>query len=218
MLVQLCAVKKSARVMPYLGPKGVGLGRLRGYNCRLVTLFNLGNPMTNLTRSLPAILILFLAACSTLTQDIQVESQADPKVNFAGYSSFAWLGSSEIVYDPDGQWEPSDIDVDAEVRFEINKQLRKRGMIEVTGDPDMFVVFGAGLDMAALGVRENPDTGENMLVNLPQAALMVGLIDAETGFLVWRGLAEGEAVADRDLEDTRKRIAYAVEKMFKQIP
>ena len=147
-----------------------------------------------------------------------VETQADPKANFDGYKSFAWLGSSEIVYDPDGQWEPRDIDVDAEVRFEVNKQLRNRGMVEVTTDPDMLVVFGAGLDMAALGIRENPETKENMLVNLPQAALMVGLIDADTGFLIWRGLAEGEAAADRELEEMRKRIEYAVEKMFKQIP
>lgn len=166
-----------------------------------------------------AIFSLFtLSACSSVTKDIQIETQAAPKTSFDGYQSYAWLASSEIMYDPLGQWEPRGLDIDSEVRFVINDNLRDRGLIEVVDKPDMYIVFGAGVDMTALGMKENPESKEEMLMNIPQAALVVGFIDADTGYLIWRGIAEGEAVGDRDLKDTRKRIEYAVKKMFKQIP
>lgn len=162
--------------------------------------------------------VVILGACSSNYKDIEVDAQADPKISFDGYQSYAWLASSEIVYDPDGQWEPKGLDVDAEVRFVINENLRKRDMIEVTENPDMLVVFAAGIDMKALGLKENPDTKEEMLTNVPQAGLVVGFIDSDTGFLIWRGVADAKVAGDRDLQETRKRIEYAIKKMFKKIP
>jgi len=162
--------------------------------------------------------LLALGACSSVNKDIEVDVQADPKASFDGYQSYAWLASSEIVYDPAGQWEPKGLDIDSEVRFVINDNLRKRDMIEVVENPDMYVVFAAGVDMAAMGLKENPETKEQMMMNTPSSGLAVGFIDADTGYLIWRGVAEGDAVGDRDLKDTRKRIEYAIKKMFKQIP
>lgn len=162
--------------------------------------------------------LVILGACSSKYKDIEIDAQADPKVSFDGYQSYAWLASSEIVYDPEGQWEPEGLDIDAEVRFVINDNLRKRDMIEVTENPDMLVVFAAGVDMMALGLKEDPKTKEEMLTNVPQAGLVVGFIDADTGFVIWRGIADAKVAAERDLKDTRKRIEYAIKKMFKQIP
>ena len=162
--------------------------------------------------------LLILAACSSVTKDIQIETQSDPKVAFDGYQSYAWLESAEIVFDPNGQWEPKGLDIDSELRYIINGKLRKRDMLEVTENPDMWVVFFAGVDMAAHGLKEDPETKLEILVNMPQAGLVVGFIDADTGYLIWIGVAEGDAVGDRDLKDTRKRLEYAVNKMFKQIP
>ena len=162
--------------------------------------------------------VVVRSAWKSANRDIQIDKQADPKARFDGYQSYAWLASSEAVYDPDGQWEPKDLDIDSEIRFVINENLRKRGMLEVVDNPDMLIVFSTGLDMAALDVKENPDTKQEMLVNVPKAGLVIGFVDADTGFLIWRGLAVGEAEADRDIEDIRKRIEYAIKEMFKQIP
>ena len=169
-------------------------------------------------RTLLLVSLVVLGACSSKYKDIQIDAQADPKVSFDGYQSYAWLASSEIVYDPDGQWEPKGLDIDAEVRFVINDNLRKRDMIEVTENPDMLVVFAAGVDMMALGLKENPETKEEMLTNVPQAGLVVGFIDSDTGFLIWRGVADAKVAEDRDLKETRQRIEYAIKKMFKTIP
>ncbi len=169
-------------------------------------------------KTLLLLTLVILGACSSKYKDIEVDAQADPKISFEGYQSYAWLASSEIVYDPEGQWEPKGLDIDAEVRFVINDNLRKRDMIEVTENPDMLVVFAAGVDMMALGLKENPDTKEEMLTTVPQAGLVVGFIDADTGYLIWRGVAEAEAAGDRDLKETRQRIEYSIRKMFKKIP
>ncbi len=162
--------------------------------------------------------LVVLGACSSKYKDIEVTAQADPKISFEGYQSYAWLGSSEILYDPNGQWEPKGMDIDAEVRFVINDNLRKRDMIEVTQNPDLLVVFAAGVDMMAMGLKKNPETKEEMMTNVPQSGLVVAFIDADTGFLIWRGVAEAEVANGLELKDTRKRIEYAIKKMFKQIP
>jgi len=174
--------------------------------------------MKAIFKTLTLCAVLVLAACSSVNKDIQIETQADPKVSFDGYQSYAWLETAQILFDPEGQWEPRGMDVDSELRFIINDRLRKRDMIEVTQNPDMYVVFFVGVDMATHGLKEDPETRQEMLVNMPQAGLVVGFIDATTGYLMWIGVAEGDAIVDRDLKDTHKRLEYAVKKMFKQIP
>ena len=163
-------------------------------------------------------LVFFLTSCATVTQDIKVEAQADPKVSFSGYKNYAWLASAEILYDPEGQWEPKDMDIDSEVRFIVNRELRKRGMTEVTSNPDMYIAFAAGIDMSSLDIKENPEAKEPVLANIPKAGLVIVMADAETGFLTWIGIAEGEAKAERSEEEIRTRIDYAVTQMFKRIP
>ena len=66
-----------------------------------------------------AFLFLFITGCSTLTQDIEVDAEADPKANLAGYKTYAWLGSAAILYDPRGKWEPPQFDADAEIKWLI---------------------------------------------------------------------------------------------------
>ena len=164
-------------------------------------------------------LTIFLSACATTaTQDIKVEAQADPKVSFSGYKNYAWLASAEILYDPEGQWEPKNIDIDSEVRFIVNRELRKRGMVEVTSNPDMYIAFAAGVDMTTLGLKENPESKEQVLANIPKAGLVIVMADADTGFLTWIGIAEGDARAERSEEEIRTRIDYAVTQMLKRIP
>ncbi len=50
------------------------------------------------------IISLFLSACATLTSDIEVETHANPDVDFSSYKTYAWAGSAQIVFDPIGQW------------------------------------------------------------------------------------------------------------------
>lgn len=163
--------------------------------------------------------IMLLTACTTTpTKDIKVDAEADPKASFSGYKTYAWLASAQILFDPESQWEPRNVDLDAEVQYMINSQLRKRGMSEVSSSPDMFVAYAAGVDMTTLGLKESPETKEKLLANIPSAALIVALIDADTGYVIWIGEAVGDVQEQADEATVRARIDYAVSEMFSLLP
>lgn len=173
--------------------------------------------MRNLLLSI--LTVAALVGCSTVeTKDIAVQTEADPKCNFSGYETYAWLGSAAILNDPEGQWEPPGFEADVEIKFLIDQQLRARGMSETTDAPDMIVGFAAGIDMDAQELKTDPATELTLLESHPKGGLLVTLIDAETGLVVWVGAAEGDAAAKPDAETAKARLAYAVKSMFKQLP
>ena len=164
------------------------------------------------------VLVTFIAGCSTFPKDdIQIQSEADPKVNFSGYKTYAWLGAVGIVKDPQGQWEPPQFDADAEITFQINNALQKRGMTEDDANPDMLVAYALGIDMEALQAKYDPETDFETLENVPQAGLIVLLIDPETEFVTWVSIAIAE-YKNLEPEVAKLRIKYAVNKMFKGLP
>jgi hypothetical protein len=176
--------------------------------------------MRNMIRfTYAACILIFITSCSiTPTKDIEIDATADPKVSFSGYKTYSWLAAAQIVYDPEGQWEPQNVDIDAEVQFMINNELRKRGIAETGNNPDMLVAYAAGVDMTSLGLKENPETKEKLLENIPRAALIIALIDADTGYVIWLGEAVGEVQQGADENTVRARIEYAISKMFGLLP
>ena len=175
--------------------------------------------MTKLFQFASLAFILLLSACTTTpTSDISVDADADPKASFSGFKSYSWLAAAEILHDPEGQWEPRNVDLDAEVRFIINSELRKRGMAEVASNPDMLIAYAAGIDMASLGLKENPETREKLLTNISKAALVVAFVDADTGYVIWIGEAVGEVQQQADEATVRARIEYAISEMFRLLP
>ncbi len=156
-----------------------------------------------------------IASCATLTQDISVETHMAPDVDFSVFQSYAWVGSAQIVFDPIGQWEQPTLDTDEEVKFNINRELRGKGLIEVQSDPDLLVAFAAGVDMTFLKLVEDPESKKEVLTNVPKAALVIALIDANTGYTVWLGFAEGEVQEQQTIENIRTRIDFAVSEIFK---
>ncbi len=177
----------------------------------------------NRKRMLSVAVLVVLAALLTgcapsVTKDIQIETDADPKANFNGYKTYAWLGSAAILNDPHGQWEPQAFDADSEIKFLLDRELRKRGLSVNNSTPDLIVAFAAGIDMEALGLKEDPETKEDVVVNLPQGGLLVAFVDAETGFVIWAGAATGEIQDKPAAETVKKRLDYAVTQMIKQVP
>ena len=168
---------------------------------------------------LTVFLVLLVAGCaSSVTKDIQVETQADPKANFSGYKTYAWLGSAQILHDPYGQWEPPPFDADAEIKYLLDRELRERGMTESSASPDLLVVFASGVDMEALDLKEDPASKEKFLTNVPQGGLLVAFVDSASGFVIWAGVASGEVQDDLDVETVQKRLEYAVKQLIKRIP
>lgn len=164
------------------------------------------------------VLILFVAGCASVTKDISVETDADPKINFSGYSSYSWLGSAAILYDPEGKWEPPQFDADAEIRFLIDRELRGRGMTQSSANPDLIVAYAAGIDMETMKIEINPESSLKTLTNFPVGALVIALIDAKTRVAIWAGVATAEIQENPDQEVIKKRLDYAVSSMFKRLP
>jgi hypothetical protein len=163
--------------------------------------------------------LLLIAGCASVpTKDIKVDSQADSKANFSGYKSYTWLGAAAIVNDPHGQWEPPQFDADAEIKFLIDRELRKRGMAEDRNAPDLFVAYAAGIDMAALELKADPDTKLEVPQNVPQGGVIIALVDSQTGFVIWLGWATAEVQENPDTATVKARLDYAVTKMLKEIP
>lgn len=164
------------------------------------------------------VLVGFIVGCATVPKDdIKIQTEADPKVNFSGYKTYAWLGSIAILNDPQGHWKQSKFDVDAEIVFLVNEALRKRGFSEVNANPDMLVAYVAGADMDALKVKENPETKIATLENVKKTALIVTLIDPQTEFLTWAGVATGE-IKNLEPDIAKKRLEYVINTMFKELP
>ena len=154
-------------------------------------------------------------SCATLTSDIEVETHANPDVNYNAYKTYAWAGSAQIVFDPIGQWEQPTLDMDEEVRFVVNRELRARNINQVEDQPDLFVAFAAGVDTTVLELKDDPDSDKKVLTNIPKAALVIALIDARTGYTVWLGYAEADVQPQQTIENIRTRIDYAVSEIFK---
>lgn len=156
-----------------------------------------------------------VTGCSTFPKDdIKVESETNPKVNLSGYKTYAWLTAVGIVEDAEGHWEPPKFDADAEIEFLLNEALRKKGLTQASANPDLYVAYAVGVDMDALKLETDPDTKIKTLENVPGSALIVTLVDVETGYVSWISAATGE-FKNLDPETAKKRLGYVIDTMFK---
>jgi len=175
--------------------------------------------MKKLTMLLIATGVVFLTSCTTMTptKDIKISTESDPKVQLNGYKTFAWLASAEVLYDPKGQWEPSNVDIDSELEWLIGRELRSKGLTQVGENPDVMIAYMAGVDMAAKEIVKDSEQQLDVLKNVPKAALVIVMIDPATGNPVWGGVAVGDVSSDRSEASIRNRLDYAVKGMFKQM-
>lgn len=166
------------------------------------------------------ILTMFLSACATTapTSDIEIATEVNSEANITEYKSYAWVGSAAILNDPNGRWEPPQFDADAEIKFLIDRELRVRGMSVDTVDPDVIVFFAAGIDMESIELDINPAASLAVMENVPLGALLVILVDARNGDGIWGGRATGEIQENPSQEVIKKRLDYAVSKMFASLP
>lgn len=168
-----------------------------------------------------AVLAIWLTggcATTTVTRDIEVNTESNPLVNLATRKTYAWIGSAEVINDPYGNWEPPNLDADRELRILLHRELSSKGLQEDRYKPDLLLIFGAGIDMANLEVIEDPENRMESLKNMPKGALIVIMLDAATRQPIWISAAVGDIKSDRTAEEVRIRLDYAVRKMFEDWP
>jgi hypothetical protein len=173
---------------------------------------------TAMKRILTLLAVTAIAGCSSATKDIKVDAVADGSVDFSKYRTYEWVAAAAVLNDPNSQWKAPDFDVMSEVQSLVDDALQKRGMTEVSDDPDMLVAFGIGADMDALGVKEDPNTKTQMIENVPQGALVLFVADGETGYVSWVGEATGDVQENIDEKTIKKRLDYAISQLIKKLP
>jgi hypothetical protein len=160
-----------------------------------------------------AMVVLMIAGFTgcVSTSDIKVESVKSEKVDLKGYKTYQILEESGVATES----RVTNLDVNAELQRIINTELGKKGKIPVTNDPDFYVAYLAGTDMDAIKVKVNEE-GQETIENVPAAAMILLLVDAETGVIIGISTAEGE-VKNLPLEDRKKRLSYTIKKMLSDL-
>lgn len=164
-----------------------------------------------------AVLLLLAPACAITgkdVSDITVKTDGDPKVDLKGFKTYAWAAAGSAVNDPNREWTVPDFDIGAEIVAATNRELRAKGMSETSRVPDALVFFGVGIDMEAMELTR--DDGIEYLKETPKGGILIVLADARSGEAVWVGSAEGKLSDNPPRELVKKRIDYAVAKIFKQ--
>lgn len=175
-------------------------------------------------RSTIAILLLLLASGVVHAQKIKVEF--DKNLDFAKFKTYAW--------DPTPQASAKPVLV-AAIKGAVNEELAKRGLQQVTENPDLYIAMYGAVDSdfavtysdfyyGPYGVPAfnqsflmwgmAPGTTNTAVVHKGQ--LVVDLIDAAHKKLAWRGIATGK-LSDQQMKLV-EQVNTAVEKLFAKYP
>jgi uncharacterized protein DUF4136 len=178
--------------------------------------------MKTLLTAISLVFLFTLSACTTMssstsTSDMKFETDIDPKANFKGYKSYAWMGSASIMNDPLGQWKAPGFDANAEIKHLIDTGLRNRGMSEIGVKPDVLIGYALGINMPNVEYKENPDKSFKTLEAAPKGALVILMVDASTGIAIWASSAKADIQGNTG-EKAKSRLAFAVKSMLGSIP
>jgi len=165
-----------------------------------------------------ALSLSLIYGCASVTSDIKVDTKTSSTTNLNGYKTYAWLGAGAFLNDPDSKWQPSELNITGDIKFLINRELRKHKLYSSASNPDLAVVYFMGVDMDKMKLNKDPNTKVEMLKNVPAAALVVALIDAKTKNVVWIGFATAEVQDNPSNEVVQERLDYAVTEMMKEMP
>ncbi|MEO1130727.1 MAG: DUF4136 domain-containing protein [Planctomycetota bacterium] len=148
-------------------------------------------------------------------KDIEIDSATNPRVDLSGYSTYSWGGSASILADRDDDWTPRDLDVEAEIRFLIDRELRSRGWTEVASSPDAIVVYAVGVDMNALELKVDRDNRETFQ-EVPKGGVLVAMADPNTRQVMWAGGAVADVQEEPSVKQTKRRLDYAITNIFRE--
>jgi len=157
--------------------------------------------------SLVAFALLGFTGCVS-TSDIKVESTKSDKVDLKGYKTYQFIEGSGILQNG----RKKKVNAAEEIEAQINSELMKKGKVPVSKDPDFFVAYMGGSDMDAVKKKLDKN-GKEIIEKSPEAALVLMLVDADSGSIIWMSTAEGEARGGTK-DEIKKRIDYAVKQML----
>jgi len=150
------------------------------------------------------------------TSDIKVENLTSEKANLKGYKTYQFLdGSGVVEEDSKGRLKEADGKIAAMIEEILNDELQKKGKKPVAKHPDFYVAYIGGKESSDV-MQELNKEGKMIVKKRPEAAMLLMLVDAQSGAVIRFSTAEGEV---KSLPDAQKkeRLTYAIKKMLKDI-
>ena len=138
------------------------------------------------------------------------------------YETFVWLAGGMIINDPEGQWEPVNIDSDAEFRAEIESRLKALGYRPLKAgeaeNPDIGLTYFAGRKVTPISPNLNDSQYKAIQENMAKGALIFIVSDLETGQPIMVSTASASMKRNSTIEEMRERIEIVSEKLFVEFP
>jgi hypothetical protein len=169
-------------------------------------------------------LLLSLAACGGMS----VESAQDPAVDLTQLQSFEWMEREQPAVSRRATREG----LDRRIREAVARELSAKGYQSASsGSGQLVLTYHVGLD-GALDIqmvntlpedRWGIDRGwefytERSYRTLEQGTLVLDMYSAETGKLVWRGVAKAEIDRTQSPEKRAELVNEAVRKLLREFP
>ncbi len=169
--------------------------------------------------ALPALLVAMVAACSS---GLRVVTDFDPTADLSGFRTYQWAERSGLGRDDAGVYDDL---LTARLRSAVDSVLAAKGFSQSSTSPDFLVGWHGAIDgrMSVTSVRGSypygwgfygpPYAGRwgggGMRVDhWEEGTVLIDVVDADWGELVWRGSATARL---RDVRDDGKRRAILTE-------
>jgi hypothetical protein len=158
---------------------------------------------------------------------IKIHHDFDKDANFRSYATYDWLENRHGYAGRAGALDEIGVAIDTIVRTAVITELDGMGYKHDTDDPDVILIYHVGtvnqIDVSAWGYQYGQaywgwhGRGADVYT-YQEGALIVDLIDADNMTLVWRGAAQSTIDDPPTVDNAKKTIPEAVNKMFKGYP
>lgn len=185
----------------------------------------------------PALLVL-LAALLSACSSMEISYDFDPKANFAGIKTYAWLKEPQKTTG-DARIDGNTI-LEDRIHKAVNAGLAARGLKEVTSDPDVLVAYHVSLDKRrsvqtlnsaygygpgwgyGYGASYRPGVWagppETYVYEYEEGTLILDIVNPKNKELMWRGSAQDEVHFKSKPEKDQSQLNEAVQRMLEHFP
>jgi hypothetical protein len=161
---------------------------------------------------------LVIAGCGGPMVD--VSQKFEQTTDFKAYTTYAWMdGESRSDIKVGGA---RDIDLDNIIRDAVETEMKKKGFVKVTANPNILVKYHAAVAktyyVTDFGMHYHEKVGWTDTESARDGQLTIDFVDGERDLVVWRGVALTAINVDPNASIVTKNVNRAVEKILKQYP
>ena len=170
-------------------------------------------------RLLLSILLVATVNCSRM----KVKQEYNDGFDFSRLKTFSWLEQPEKPFEYLTNPIANRQQLDKQIKEAVNRELERRGYLRTFENPDFSVTYQLGVQDKIYShdqsYRTDYRTDKSVQFSYKEGTLVLDLLDAKTGALLWRGSASRiVAQGEPDLEDTHEKITMAVKRMLESFP